>query len=56
MEFPGRIRQGYGAPGTILRQRFCYLGCVAPTITMLRKKILLMSHLAYCGPLRMALV
>jgi hypothetical protein len=38
------------------RENVCYLGCVAPTITMLRKKLLLMSHLAYCGLLRMALV
>jgi hypothetical protein len=38
------------------RENVCYLGCVTPTITMLRKKLLLMSHLAYCGLLRMALV
>ncbi|KAK4882632.1 hypothetical protein RN001_005951 [Aquatica leii] len=29
-------------------ENYCYLGCVAPTLTILKRKLQLMSHLSYC--------
>ncbi|KAK4882769.1 hypothetical protein RN001_006088 [Aquatica leii] len=37
-------------------EKYCYLGCVAPTLTILKRKLQLMSHLSYCEPLKVALL
>lgn len=37
-------------------EKYCFLGCVAPTITVLRRKLVQMIHLIYCNPLKLALI